>query len=146
MVRDCLPDNIGVSVSYPLPGTRFYEMVREQLGAQTHWAESNDLAMMFQGAYRSPFYRHLHRLLHRDLELRQRLNACRIDSEILADLDCLNADWLELGRLEREQRSPRPTQIVNSTECLPVPEVGYASERADAPRLVPTFPVVKART
>jgi anaerobic magnesium-protoporphyrin IX monomethyl ester cyclase len=115
MVRDCLPDNIGVSVSYPLPGTRFYDMVREQLGAQTHWAESNDLAMMFQGAYRSPFYRHLHRLLHRDLELRQRLNAGRIDSEILADLDCLNADWLELGRLEREQRSPLPTQIVVST-------------------------------
>jgi len=27
MVKDCLPDEIGVSVSYPLPGTKFYETV-----------------------------------------------------------------------------------------------------------------------
>lgn len=114
MVRDCLPDNIGISVSYPLPGTRFYDRVREQLGSQTHWADSNDLAMMFQGAYRSPFYRHLHRLLHRDLDLRQRLNDGRLDATILADLDNLNADWLELGRLERDQRSPLPTQMAVS--------------------------------
>ena len=25
MVRDCEPDDIGMSVSYPLPGTKFYE-------------------------------------------------------------------------------------------------------------------------
>ena len=45
------PDDIGVSVSYPLPGTKFYDMVKEQLGAQTHWSESDDLAMMFRGTY-----------------------------------------------------------------------------------------------
>ncbi len=28
MVRDCRPDDIGVSVSYPLPGTPFYERVK----------------------------------------------------------------------------------------------------------------------
>ena len=27
MVRECRPDEIGMSVSYPLPGTRFYESV-----------------------------------------------------------------------------------------------------------------------
>ncbi len=32
MVREHLPDNIGVSVSYPLPGTRFYEMVQAAAG------------------------------------------------------------------------------------------------------------------
>ncbi len=32
LVRETLPDNIGVSVSYPLPGTKFHEMVKEQLG------------------------------------------------------------------------------------------------------------------
>ena len=68
---NALPDDIGVSVSYPLPGTKFYEMVREQLGAKTHWADSDDLAMMFQGTYQSPFYRKLHHLLHDDLDLRK---------------------------------------------------------------------------
>ena len=34
LVRDTSPDDIGVSVSYPLPGTKFYERVRAELGAQ----------------------------------------------------------------------------------------------------------------
>src|SRR5262249_38454244 len=29
------PDDVGVSVSYPLPGTRFYELVKAQLGGKT---------------------------------------------------------------------------------------------------------------
>jgi anaerobic magnesium-protoporphyrin IX monomethyl ester cyclase len=37
------PDEIGVSVSYPLPGTRFYDLVKAQLRGKTHWRESNDL-------------------------------------------------------------------------------------------------------
>lgn len=113
MVRDNLPDDIGVSVSYPLAGTKFHGMVKTELGRKTHWQESNDLAMMFQGAYTTPFYRKLHGLLHRDLELRQRLsaNGSVPDAECLVELDRLNADWLELGRLEASCRSAEPTQI-----------------------------------
>jgi anaerobic magnesium-protoporphyrin IX monomethyl ester cyclase len=70
LVRETLPDDIGVSVSYPLPGTRFHDMVAASLGAKDHWDDSADLAMMFQGTYRTAFYRELHDLLHRDLELR----------------------------------------------------------------------------
>ncbi len=58
------PDDVGVSVSYPLPGTKFYELVKEQLGAKTHWQDSNDLEMMFQGTYTSDFYRAIRDLLH----------------------------------------------------------------------------------
>jgi anaerobic magnesium-protoporphyrin IX monomethyl ester cyclase len=58
------PDDVGVSVSYPLPGTRFYEIVKSQLNGKTHWQESNDLEMMFQGTYRSDFYRAVRDLLH----------------------------------------------------------------------------------
>ena len=32
MVRETEPDDIGVSVSYPLPGTKFYERVAAELG------------------------------------------------------------------------------------------------------------------
>ncbi|HEX6398542.1 MAG TPA: radical SAM protein [Steroidobacteraceae bacterium] len=64
MVEETRPDDVGVSVSYPLPGTRFYESVKSQLGAKTHWNESNDLEMMFAGTYHSDFYRKVRNLLH----------------------------------------------------------------------------------
>jgi anaerobic magnesium-protoporphyrin IX monomethyl ester cyclase len=64
LVQEARPDDVGVSVSYPLPGTRFYEQVKQQLRGKTHWQESNDLEMMFEGTYRSDFYRSLRDLLH----------------------------------------------------------------------------------
>jgi anaerobic magnesium-protoporphyrin IX monomethyl ester cyclase len=64
LVDEARPDDVGVSVSYPLPGTRFYEQVKEQLGSKTHWQESSDLEMMFSGTYISEFYRAVRNLLH----------------------------------------------------------------------------------
>ena len=51
LVRETRPDDIGVSVSYPLPGTAFHQMVSSQLGPKENWADSDDLDMMFQGAF-----------------------------------------------------------------------------------------------
>ncbi|MBS4027658.1 MAG: B12-binding domain-containing radical SAM protein [Ignavibacteriales bacterium] len=65
MVKDCLPDEIGVSVSYPLPGTKFYDNVKEQLGEKQNWFDSQDLAMMYHGTYSPDFYRALHKLIHK---------------------------------------------------------------------------------
>jgi anaerobic magnesium-protoporphyrin IX monomethyl ester cyclase len=64
LVDEARPDDVGVSVSYPLPGTKFYEAVKQQLGEKTRWQESNDLEMMFSGTYVSEFYRALRNLLH----------------------------------------------------------------------------------
>ena len=52
--------------------------------------------------------------MHHDLDLRHRLNGNgdgRPDAGLLEELDRLNADWLELGRLEAECRSAEPTRI-----------------------------------
>ena len=68
LVRETHPDDIGVSVSYPLPGTEFHRMVSSQLGPKENWADSDDLDMMFQGAYTTEFYRTLADALH--LEVR----------------------------------------------------------------------------
>jgi anaerobic magnesium-protoporphyrin IX monomethyl ester cyclase len=68
MVRETAPDDIGVSVSYPLRGTRFHQNVVTQIGAVANWSDSADLAMMFRGAYPSDFYRALASALH--LEVR----------------------------------------------------------------------------
>lgn len=71
LVRDCRPDQIGISVSYPLPGTKFYEMVEDQLGEKENWSDSDDLAMMFDGPFPTSFYRRLHRIMHHDFRLRK---------------------------------------------------------------------------
>jgi anaerobic magnesium-protoporphyrin IX monomethyl ester cyclase len=47
--------------------------VREQLRAKTHWEESSDLAMMFQGTYTSEFYRTIRDLLHDQVSIDTRL-------------------------------------------------------------------------
>jgi len=74
MVRECKPDDIGISVSYPLPGTKFYQRVQAQMGAKTNWEHSDDLELMFPGHYQPAFYRQLHRVVHREFRLRKALH------------------------------------------------------------------------
>jgi anaerobic magnesium-protoporphyrin IX monomethyl ester cyclase len=63
-VRETRPDDIGISFSYPLPGTVFYELVREQLGPKRNWKDSDDLCIMFKAAYKTDFYRAVREALH----------------------------------------------------------------------------------
>lgn len=71
MVRDCQPDDVGMSVSYPLPGTKFYANVEAQLGDKKNWTDSADLAMMYQGPYTTDYYRQLHVVLHKEFRSRR---------------------------------------------------------------------------
>jgi anaerobic magnesium-protoporphyrin IX monomethyl ester cyclase len=68
LVRETRPDDIGVSLSYPLPNTRFYERVQEQLGAKRNWSDSADLCVMFKGAYTDQFYRSIRDALHDEVD------------------------------------------------------------------------------
>jgi anaerobic magnesium-protoporphyrin IX monomethyl ester cyclase len=68
LVRETRPDDIGVSFSYPLPNTRFYERVRQQLGAKQNWSDSDDLCVMFKGAYTDFFYRAIRDALHAEVD------------------------------------------------------------------------------
>jgi radical SAM superfamily enzyme YgiQ (UPF0313 family) len=71
MVRRAQPDDIGISVSYPLPGTKFYETVKLQLGDKTNWEHSDDLAMLYQGPFVEEFYRVLHHRVHHEFRARK---------------------------------------------------------------------------
>jgi anaerobic magnesium-protoporphyrin IX monomethyl ester cyclase len=71
MVRECAPDDIGMSVSYPLPGTKFYESVKLQLGDKQNWIDSADLEMMYRGPFTTAFYRQLHIVLHKEFRTRR---------------------------------------------------------------------------
>jgi radical SAM superfamily enzyme YgiQ (UPF0313 family) len=67
LVRRTRPDDIGVSVSYPLPGTKFYASVQQELGEKRNWFDSDDLSLMFKGAYTNEFYRALRDALHAEV-------------------------------------------------------------------------------
>lgn len=75
MVEDLMPDDIGVSISYPLPGTPFFERVRTELGDKANWSDSDDLAMMFRSTHRPAYYKRLHRYVHARYRRRQAMHA-----------------------------------------------------------------------
>ncbi len=67
-VREMRPDDIGISLSYPLPGTEFYERVKAQLGRKRNWTDSDDLCIMFKAAYTTEFYRAVRDALHAEAD------------------------------------------------------------------------------
>ena len=71
MVRECMPDDIGISVSYPLPGTKFFERVKMELGEKQNWVDSDDLAMLYRGPFPQDFYRVLHGRVHHEFRMRR---------------------------------------------------------------------------
>jgi anaerobic magnesium-protoporphyrin IX monomethyl ester cyclase len=89
MTRDLIraeqPDDIGVSVSYPLPGTKFHQAVREQLGKKQNWSDTDDLDMLFHGTFGTAFYKRLRDLLHRE-------------ARPGADRAALDAEWEEMAQ------------------------------------------------
>jgi anaerobic magnesium-protoporphyrin IX monomethyl ester cyclase len=64
MILDLMPDEMGISVSYPLPGTKFYEKVKDQLREKQNWSDSDDLALMFRSTYSPAYYKKLHQYIH----------------------------------------------------------------------------------
>ncbi|HEY1657408.1 MAG TPA: radical SAM protein [Candidatus Sulfotelmatobacter sp.] len=104
LIRDTRPDDIGVSVAYPLPGTKFFQQVQSQLGTKTNWSDSEDLSMMFKGAYTGEFYRALHDALHAEVDSWNG-KADGHDPEEL---------WDRVVRLERTSHTPNPTQLDDS--------------------------------
>ncbi len=69
MINGLLPYSIGVSVSYPLPGTLFYDKVRADLQEKTNWTDSDELKLMFKNTYQPSFYKQLHRYVQKNHRL-----------------------------------------------------------------------------
>lgn len=74
LLKETMPDDIGISVSYPLPGTVFYDKVKQDLILKSNWTDSDDLDMMFHNTYPSAFYKKLHRYTHYIYRLRKLKN------------------------------------------------------------------------
>ncbi len=91
LVRECRPDEIGMSVSYPLPGTRFHQRVQAQMGDKRNWVDSADLDMMYRGPFDTAFYRQLIAVTQKEFRLR--------------------AGVKELGAMTRRPRTAAPRHL-----------------------------------
>lgn len=123
-----LPDEMGISVSYPLPGTPFHTQVEAQLQGKRNWLDSNDLAMMYQGPFPTRFYRRLYAAVHHRLALAKLLAARRFDLPRLAwhaTLAALNSVALTLTQFAEHDRGvsikPRLDRLQSAT---PSPQPG----------------------
>ncbi|HEY4154142.1 MAG TPA: radical SAM protein [Puia sp.] len=65
MINELLPYELGISVSYPLPGTVFYEKVKHDLIQKSNWTDSDEMALMFRNTFQPAFYKQLHRFVHK---------------------------------------------------------------------------------
>ncbi len=105
LVRATRPDDIGVSVSYPLPNTRFYEKVRAELGRKRNWTDSDDLCVMFKAAYTDEFYRALRDSLHAEVD------SWHSPRTASADLDKVAGLWRRVVELEPLTRNADATSF-----------------------------------
>ena len=113
LVRESRPNDIGISFSYPLPNTRFYDMVRHQLGTKRNWADSDDLCVMFKGAYADQFYRSVRDALRAEVDL------WNIGKHPTADQQRhVRKLWSEIERSEPSSRNSDATQLEHQpTSC-----------------------------
>ncbi len=124
LVRETRPDDIGVSVSYPLPGTKFFERVHGELGQKSNWSDSEDLSMMFRGAYTDTFYRALHDYLH---ALADSWNSAKTSETGYQDRS--RDLWSQVVALEKVCRNSCPT-ILSEPKSDPLVQVQPTSLRA----------------
>ena len=93
LVREEWPDDVGVSVAYPLPGTVFHDRLAAELGVHRNWRDTGELAMLFEGTFDTAFYRMVRDALHTDVTLR------RHDE----------ASWMQLAALAESHRTGAAT-------------------------------------
>jgi anaerobic magnesium-protoporphyrin IX monomethyl ester cyclase len=105
LVRETLPDDIGVSFSYPLPNTRFYARVKAQLGVKQNWADSEDLCVMFKGTYSDTFYRAIRDALHSEVELHHDPKSHPARQRELTE------QWKVIASMESSCRNADPTDL-----------------------------------
>jgi anaerobic magnesium-protoporphyrin IX monomethyl ester cyclase len=71
LITDLMPDDIGISITYPLPGTEFYDSVRKMMGDKSNWEDSDDLKLLFKSTFSADYYKILHRYIHKHFRYKQ---------------------------------------------------------------------------
>ncbi len=107
LIRETFPDDIGISVTYPIADTDLYRSVNSKLERKENWKNSDDISMLFKGTYKTPFYKKLHQVLHAELDLMHMLDQKNDINPSVKDnmLRKLNEDWRLLRQMEKTHRN-----------------------------------------
>ncbi len=123
LVRETRPDDIGISFSYPLPGTAFYERVQAELGLKRNWNDSDDLCIMFKASHTTEFYRAVREALHAEVDSWKRTIA---DGEAQMDVQAL---WQRVYELEPVSRISDTYSLSGGDSALiPISQLVPAAE------------------
>jgi radical SAM superfamily enzyme YgiQ (UPF0313 family) len=131
LVRDCEPDDIGMSVAYPLPGTPFYERVKHSMTSKGNWVDSADMAMLYDGPYSTQFYHRVHTTLHTEFRIRKATRG--------RGLAVTSADLLSHGRVKQT------ASLLRDTVLLPAHRARLERERRRSSRNENVLPVLLSR-
>ena len=131
LVRDCDPDDIGMSVSYPLPGTPFYERVRDSMTSRSNWLDSEEMPMLYDGPYQTAFYHRIFDSLHAEFRIRKITRGA-------------NAVSTALG-MARDGRVKGALSLLRDATLLPVHRARLQRERRRARRNDSTLPIALNR-
>ncbi len=133
LVRSTTPDDIGVSVSYPLPGTKFYDRVKSYIGSKRNWSDSDDLCATFTAAYSNEFYLSLRDALHAEVaSWSHQPDQVASGAAASHPVPLLESLWERVRNLE-----PR-TRNVRATELLTMPSTHAAEDFVSLEQLAPT--------
>jgi radical SAM superfamily enzyme YgiQ (UPF0313 family) len=132
LVRDCDPDDIGMSVSYPLPGTPFYERVKHSMTARGNWIDSEDMPMLYDGPYSTAFYHRVYDALHAEFRIRKATQGAGVPPVAY--------------RLLRGGRVKNALSLVRDTALLPVHRARLERERRRSRRNRDALPVALTRS
>ncbi|QNI34853.1 B12-binding domain-containing radical SAM protein [Alloacidobacterium dinghuense] len=123
-VRKTRPDDIGISISYPLPGTVFYQRVQAELGAKRNWTDSDDLCIMFKAAYTTDFYRAVRDALHAEV-------SGWYSTSAISSLSTAEELWQRVHLLEPLSRNAEFTELApHATESGLFPVSGLIAARS----------------
>ncbi len=118
-VRQVRPDDIGVSFSYPLPGTVFYERVHAQLGRSATGPIATIYASCLRQHIRRGFYRAVRDALHAEVDS---WHEVQISNNAAAEVKAL---WQRVNDLEPVSRDedafmfPERTTTFGSSTIIP---------------------------
>jgi len=119
------PDDIGISFSYPLPGTVFHERVRAELGLKRNWIDSDDLSVMFNASHTTEFYRAVREALHAEVDswsASSSANALR-NRELWQKVDAMEPVCRNPAAHDVSSRGRDPSAFVSIQQLAPAVEV-----------------------
>jgi anaerobic magnesium-protoporphyrin IX monomethyl ester cyclase len=94
LLRETVPDEFSSTIAYPLPGTPFYDQVRDRLIAAADWRHTAENRTLYRGQYSTRFYRWVQRWLRKEWQAARIQSGVAPAPGLIARVRLLLGGWL----------------------------------------------------